>query len=252
MLGLFRNVKISQLTELFNLDLDSDSLLFDSLACAGSPRSMAQQSHSFFDFYPDENERERKELVVYPVSRNLACNIATGHSTTLLPSETALDISSFLDTSGNQEAVPASQQLLEEMFNSNSAINARPQQSTKATPTSTSFVEGIAACPEPTPPRKTAAGAKRRWQVLDKSSEEYRKRRERNNVAVKKSREKTRLRTLQTENKVIELQQENQQLQAKIAVLTQQLELFKTVIAGKSIPGKDLKHMFLRGTGQES
>jgi hypothetical protein len=44
-------------------------------------------------------------------------------------------------------------------------------------------------------------------------------------------------------------QQEKHRLRAKMAVLTQQLELFKKAIAGKSVPGKDSKHMFLSGTG---
>jgi len=61
-------------------------------------------------------------------------------------------------------------------------------------------------------------------------SEEYRLRRERNNVAVKKSREKTRERALETSLKVTELKQENVELEMKVAQLSRELGLLKELL----------------------
>ncbi|KAG8198171.1 hypothetical protein JTE90_006920 [Oedothorax gibbosus] len=62
---------------------------------------------------------------------------------------------------------------------------------------------------------------------LDKDSEEYKKRRERNNLAVKKSRSKTKLRTQQTVERVNQLREENEMLEAKIKILTKELSFLK-------------------------
>ncbi|OQR74914.1 hypothetical protein BIW11_08767 [Tropilaelaps mercedesae] len=55
---------------------------------------------------------------------------------------------------------------------------------------------------------------------VDKTSEEYRRRRERNNIAVRKSREKAKQRTRDTERKVTELNRENEGLRKKVEMLT--------------------------------
>uniref|UniRef100_A0A2L2YJR7 CCAAT/enhancer-binding protein gamma n=1 Tax=Parasteatoda tepidariorum TaxID=114398 RepID=A0A2L2YJR7_PARTP len=62
---------------------------------------------------------------------------------------------------------------------------------------------------------------------LDKDSEEYKKRRERNNLAVKKSRSKTKLKTQQTVERVNQLREENEMLEAKIKILTKELSFLK-------------------------
>ena len=73
---------------------------------------------------------------------------------------------------------------------------------------------------------------------LDKHSEEYRVKRRRNNVAVRKSREKSRNRVLGTEKRVKELEEENTQLQSKITLLTKELNVLKSLFtsAGVSQP----------------
>ena len=66
--------------------------------------------------------------------------------------------------------------------------------------------------------------------------DEYRERRERNNVAVKKSRAKSRARVQMTAAKVAELQRENSELEAKIKTLSKELDLLKDLLvlqAGK-------------------
>lgn len=71
-----------------------------------------------------------------------------------------------------------------------------------------------------------------------KHSEEYRHKRDRNNVAVRKSREKSRVRVLDTEKRVKELEEENSQLQSKITLLTKELNVLKSLFtsAGVSQP----------------
>lgn len=78
----------------------------------------------------------------------------------------------------------------------------------------------------------------------DKNSDEYRKRRERNNIAVKKSRNKSKLKTQQTLERVNELKKENEMLEAKIALLVKELSFLKDLFlahAGNA-HGQDLAH----------
>lgn len=63
--------------------------------------------------------------------------------------------------------------------------------------------------------------------ILDKNSDEYKKRRERNNMAVKKSRTKSKMRTQQTLERVNQLKAENEMLETKIKILTKELNFLK-------------------------
>jgi predicted RNase H-like nuclease (RuvC/YqgF family) len=113
----------------------------------------------------------------------------------------------------------------------------------------------------------TPRGAKRR--SVDKNSDEYRRRRERNNVAVKRSRQKTRMRVQATESRVKDLEDENKDLKQKIELLTKELTVLKSlfitsgteinpklisaadvitkVIRGESIPGPSGQMSLLPG-----
>jgi CCAAT/enhancer binding protein (C/EBP) gamma len=71
---------------------------------------------------------------------------------------------------------------------------------------------------------------------LEKDTEEYRKLRDRNNEAVKKSRTRTKLRTQNTLDKVEKLRGENTKLEDRIEGLKKELELLKELFvshAGK-------------------
>jgi CCAAT/enhancer binding protein (C/EBP) gamma len=86
--------------------------------------------------------------------------------------------------------------------------------------------------------------------VLDKNSEEYKKRRERNNMAVKKSRTKSKIRTQQTLERVNQLKSENEMLETKIKILTKELNFLKDLFlahAGSSHGGhiNDVDFTFL-------
>lgn len=63
--------------------------------------------------------------------------------------------------------------------------------------------------------------------VLDKNSDEYKKRRERNNMAVKKSRTKSKMKTQQTVQRVGELKAENERLETRVKILSKELSFLK-------------------------
>ncbi|XP_066509962.1 CCAAT/enhancer-binding protein alpha-like [Hoplias malabaricus] len=64
---------------------------------------------------------------------------------------------------------------------------------------------------------------------VDKSSAEYRLRRERNNVAVRKSRDKAKLRNAETQQKVIELASDNERLRKRVEHLTRELDTLRGI-----------------------
>ncbi|XP_063796419.1 CCAAT/enhancer-binding protein gamma isoform X2 [Pseudophryne corroboree] len=74
-----------------------------------------------------------------------------------------------------------------------------------------------------TPPSKNGKKSQR----MDRGSEEYRLRRERNNMAVKKSRLKSKQKAQDTLQRVNQLKEENERLEAKIKLLTKELSVLK-------------------------
>ncbi|MGH0138801.1 UNVERIFIED_CONTAM: hypothetical protein FKN15_019529 [Acipenser sinensis] len=61
----------------------------------------------------------------------------------------------------------------------------------------------------------------------DKESDEYRQRRERNNLAVKKSRMRSKQKAQDTQERVNELKEENERLESKIKLLSKELSVLK-------------------------
>ncbi|XP_061821632.1 CCAAT/enhancer binding protein (C/EBP) 1 isoform X1 [Nerophis lumbriciformis] len=74
---------------------------------------------------------------------------------------------------------------------------------------------------------------------ISKDSAEYRLRRERNNVAVRKSRDKARRRILMTQQRALQLQEENQKLQMKIGQLTQELNTLRHILSQRHMTGSE-------------
>lgn len=72
---------------------------------------------------------------------------------------------------------------------------------------------------------------------ISKDSAEYRLRREKNNIAVRKSRDKARRRILLTQQKAKQLQDENQKLQMRIGQMTQELDTLKHILSQQHLPG---------------
>ncbi|KAJ8927773.1 hypothetical protein NQ314_019722 [Rhamnusium bicolor] len=73
----------------------------------------------------------------------------------------------------------------------------------------------------------TPSPLEKNMKPCDKNSDEYRRRRERNNIAVRKSREKAKVRTRETEEKVKILVKENERLQKRIELLTEELNVLR-------------------------
>ncbi|XP_062377061.1 CCAAT/enhancer binding protein (C/EBP) 1 [Sardina pilchardus] len=73
---------------------------------------------------------------------------------------------------------------------------------------------------------------------MNKDSMEYRMRRERNNVAVRKSRDKARRRIQLTQQRALQLQQENQRLQLLIEQLTHELDTLRHFLAQRPLRSK--------------
>ncbi|XP_006009827.1 CCAAT/enhancer-binding protein epsilon [Latimeria chalumnae] len=65
--------------------------------------------------------------------------------------------------------------------------------------------------------------------LMNKDSLEYRLRRERNNIAVRKSRDKAKRRNLETQQKALEYMAENERLQNKVEQLTQELDTLRNL-----------------------
>lgn len=64
--------------------------------------------------------------------------------------------------------------------------------------------------------------------------DEYRLRRERNNISVRKSREKSRMRALNTADRVSELRRENSELETRVNALSQELKLLRELLMTKA------------------
>ncbi|KAK2529029.1 Cebpb [Columba livia] len=79
------------------------------------------------------------------------------------------------------------------------------------------------------------AGKNKPKKCVDKHSDEYKLRRERNNIAVRKSRDKAKMRNLETQHKVLELTAENERLQKKVEQLSRELSTLRNL-------GKPLLH----------
>ncbi|KAF4111029.1 hypothetical protein G5714_008060 [Onychostoma macrolepis] len=74
---------------------------------------------------------------------------------------------------------------------------------------------------------KAIPPSKMKKSSMDKNSDEYRQRRERNNLAVKKSRMRSKQKAQDTQQRVNELKEENERLEAKIKLLSKELSVLK-------------------------
>jgi CCAAT/enhancer binding protein (C/EBP) gamma len=72
---------------------------------------------------------------------------------------------------------------------------------------------------------------------LEKGSDEYLKRRERNNLAVKKSREKSRQKAKETMDQVDKLRKENATLEQKVTILSKELGVLKDLFLAHAETG---------------
>ncbi|XP_022782200.1 proto-oncogene c-Fos-like [Stylophora pistillata] len=78
---------------------------------------------------------------------------------------------------------------------------------------------------------KSRRGSSSSKKAAEKGSDEYRLKRERNNIAVRKSRFKSKQKYVETQHKVDELQEENARLQSKVDFLTKELNVLRSLFS---------------------
>nr|KAG5709041.1 hypothetical protein BaRGS_004680 [Batillaria attramentaria] len=77
---------------------------------------------------------------------------------------------------------------------------------------------------------------------VPKQNEDYRKRRERNNIAVRKSRQLSRQKAKVTQEKVSQLRQENKELEQKVQLLSKELSVLRDLfMSTAAVPQVDNK-----------
>lgn len=99
------------------------------------------------------------------------------------------------------------------------------------TPTTVPGAEGLCKSPLRSPSvgsMSMMSGCKKN---VDKGSDEYKRRRERNNIAVRKSREKAKARTRETEERVKKLIMDNDRLHKKCELLSKEVATFHSMFA---------------------
>ncbi|XP_013788770.1 CCAAT/enhancer-binding protein-like [Limulus polyphemus] len=88
--------------------------------------------------------------------------------------------------------------------------------------------------------RTPTHGKNKGKKAVDKSSDEYRRRRERNNIAVRKSREKAKQRSRDTERRVSELSRENESLRSRVELLTKELNVLRSLLTNVGVPQENV------------
>lgn len=84
--------------------------------------------------------------------------------------------------------------------------------------------------------------------MLSKNSDEYRQRRERNNAAVKKSRFKSKQKTLETQKRVDTLKDENAQLERRVESLSRELNFMRDIfVPRRNIPQQSAQQQTPQG-----
>lgn len=95
-----------------------------------------------------------------------------------------------------------------------------------------------------------AAAARKANKAIDKASDEYRRRRERNNIAVRKSREKAKVRSRETEEKVKLLVKDNDLLKKRIELLTEELNVLRSLFSSVGVVPEQLHREISRHLDQ--
>ncbi|KOX73057.1 CCAAT/enhancer-binding protein [Melipona quadrifasciata] len=95
-----------------------------------------------------------------------------------------------------------------------------------------------------------AAVARKQTKTIDKASDEYRRRRERNNIAVRKSREKAKVRSRETEEKVKLLVKDNDLLKKRIELLTEELNVLRSLFSSVGVVPEQLHREISRHLDQ--
>lgn len=77
-------------------------------------------------------------------------------------------------------------------------------------------------------------GSKKKTAMMDKGSAEYREKREKNNNAVKRSRDKSKAKAVEAQVRVQKLQSENEYLRTTVDGMTQELKYLKEMLISQA------------------
>lgn len=110
---------------------------------------------------------------------------------------------------------------------SGSLGNISTASSSCSSPPGTPAPSGNGRSPSHVGKMSSGKGKKR----LEKNSDEYKQRRERNNLAVRKSRDKAKARNMETQHKVLELAAENDRLQKRVEQLSRELATLRNLLS---------------------
>ncbi|XP_065748756.1 CCAAT/enhancer-binding protein beta [Phocoena phocoena] len=116
---------------------------------------------------------------------------------------------------------------------SSGSLSTSSSSSPPGTPSPADAKAPPAACYVGAAPAPSQVKSKAK-KTVDKHSDEYKIRRERNNIAVRKSRDKAKMRNLETQHKVLELTAENERLQKKVEQLSRELSTLRNLF--KQLP----------------
>ncbi|XP_036448039.1 CCAAT/enhancer-binding protein delta [Colossoma macropomum] len=130
---------------------------------------------------------------------------------------------------GSKSAFPPPPIKQEAEWSDGDAPSSLPLQIEACAQTSVSLHTGQPPTPPATPePAHRRESRDRGKKSVDRLSPEYRQRRERNNIAVRKSRDKAKRRNLEMQQKLVELSAENERLRKNVEQLTRELSSLRS------------------------
>lgn len=94
-------------------------------------------------------------------------------------------------------------------------------------------------------------GSKKKASMLDKGSLEYREKREKNNNAVKRSRDKSKAKAMEAQHRVQKLQNENEYLRTTVDSMTSELKYLKEMLISQAGQQTKLNLYLIRNDNSE-
>lgn len=224
-LTLYDSPSLADLDGSTELSFDIKELIEQSLQSQGNVVGSSSPSQLFPELLRTETSPNTSQVVN---------NTATG--------EQAFDILQNSSVNGIQDLGSMPHIVLETDQSGQAVLFVKTEQDTSA---AEEFEEQVFSVP-PSPAPSSVCSERSNYKAkppskrrqLEKGSTEYTQKRERNNIAVRKSRDKAKKRQKETEEKVKVLTAQNDDLQKKVDLLTKELNVLKGLFAnvGAALP----------------
>lgn len=200
--------------------------LYEVIVIAGSIKHSVQaKKMSYYDFTKAHLQPSvQSQQSSFDLSQNSQPDMMVQHTSSSIPTN------SYMSNMSQQYPQHLQQSMLPSVINysnedsgesTNNLQSNRKQSMFGADDEASSSASDTSRIPQ------SSTGPKRKRKPLVKGSDEYKRRRERNNEAVKKSRIKSKEKTCETQEKVNELAVENKNLLEKVSTLSREFELLK-------------------------